>query len=100
MSNSLSRERERKRKRVVQASCPQVNRLLIGAAHCPQVLLRILGLIAQQSITPSAVHFTHTRRGIWIEIGLESLGEQSMLVLQQKIAALVMVKSVRPLKPK
>lgn len=70
-------------------------RLRVRADHCPQVLLRVLGLIAQQAVIPVTIAAERRTRELRFEIELDGLPDQSAKVLLAKVEAIVAVRSAR-----
>jgi hypothetical protein len=74
-----------------------LNRFEVIADLCPQVLLRILGLIAQNSLIP--VNLVCERRGdhLHARIALDGLPPARAEILLAKIATIVTVRDVLPI---
>lgn len=69
-------------------------RYRITADRCPQVLLRILGLIAQHVELPGSVACTRHDDRIDAEVAIDSLSPERAEILRLKLAAIVTVRDV------
>lgn len=67
---------------------------VVTASLCPQVLLRILGLFAQQSIIPQSIHCEQCENELHATVALINLSSQQAEILHAKIASIVMVQRV------
>lgn len=70
-------------------------RLRVEAQLCPQIMMRVLGLIAQQAIVPAAIQFERRARSVRFEIDLDGLSEQSAQILLEKVRMIVTVRDAR-----
>lgn len=67
---------------------------LIEATSCPHVVLRLLGLFAQQGLLPERVEAHCSGGAMSIRIWQLGLAEHSAHVIAQKMASMVSVRSV------
>lgn len=77
----------------------RLTRLDVDAGICPQVLLRVLGLISQQGLIPLTVSTERKRRYQRFMIELDDLSEHGAAVLVKKIESIVMVRSANLVRP-
>ena len=70
-------------------------RLQVDAGICPQVLLRVLGLISQQGLVPLNISYERQRHRLRFLIEMDGLSEHSADVLARKVESIVMVRSAR-----
>lgn len=70
-------------------------RLSVTADLCPQITLRVLGLLAQRSIIPATIAVTHRPRSLALVVVFAPADAQQGAVLLAKIEALVGVRRVR-----
>lgn len=59
--------------------------LHVTAESCPQVLLRVLGLIAQQGLIPYAIDFTRSQHSMRFAVAIDSLPPQRLETLLWKV---------------
>lgn len=64
------------------------------ADHCPQVLLRILGLFAQHATVPLSIAADRDDDGLRIAVEIDTLPDATMAVLLAKVQAIVTVRLV------
>lgn len=86
----------------VGATAPEPNRLhcfQIVADPCPQALLRILGLIAQNSLIPLSVVCERHAEQLHAKIALPGLPPERAEILLAKIAAIVTVRDAHMISP-
>ena len=84
------------------ATAPEPNRLhcfQIVADPCPQALLRILGLIAQNSLLPLSVVCERHAEQLHARIELHGLSLNRAEILLAKIAAIVTVRDAHMISP-
>lgn len=62
---------------------------------CPQVTLRVLALLTQQSVEYVTLNIDHQKHGIVIQFIIEALEHSRLEKLQTKIEAIVMVREVK-----
>jgi len=70
-------------------------RLSVTADLCPQITLRVLGLLAQRSIIPASIIVTGRPRSLLLVILLARDHAQQGAVLLAKVEALVGVRRAR-----
>ncbi|KQM17231.1 hypothetical protein ASE73_09630 [Sphingomonas sp. Leaf24] len=70
-------------------------RLSVTADLCPQITLRILGLLAQRSIIPVTIAVTRRPRSLAMVVVFVPADAQQSAVLLAKIEALVGVRRAR-----
>lgn len=73
----------------------RVTRFDVTADLCPQVLLRILGLVAQHSLVPLGVSVRRRMDRLDASIRVTGLSPHAADVLLAKIAAIVAVREAR-----
>ena len=76
----------------------RVARLVVVADICPQVYLRVLGLLAQRDVVPLSMRFDHRPRSLRFEIDVEQHVAGQADIIAAKAGAIVSVRSVRWLK--
>lgn len=69
--------------------------LQVSAHICPQVLLRVLGLVAQHGAIPYSIGFARRPRSLHVEIVIDSLDQRAAEILLHKIRAVPMVRTAR-----
>lgn len=69
--------------------------LTIDTAICPQVTLRVLGLLAQRSLIPLAIAAERRSRSMRLVIELDTLTGAEAELLLAKIEAIVMVRRAK-----
>lgn len=67
----------------------------IAAAASPQLLMRLLGLLAQRDLLPVSVALTRTEDGMRLRIAQEGLNAWQADVIGEKMRAMPEVESVR-----
>ena len=70
-------------------------RFRVDAELCPHVMLRVLGLIAQQAVVPAAIRFERSARSVRFEVEVDGLSEHSAQILLEKVRMIVMVRNAR-----
>lgn len=70
-------------------------RLTVETEICPQVLLRVLGLLAQRCIVPLTMEAQRSADGMRLEVDMELPADGDSETLTAKIEAIVMVRSAR-----
>lgn len=70
-------------------------RLEVQADHCPQVLLRVLGLFAQRSIIPLSMAASRGADEIALTVEIEAPPAEQAEALVARIESIVMVRSAR-----
>jgi hypothetical protein len=73
----------------------QLVRLLVSTDICPQVLLRVLGLVAQHGAIPWSTSFERRRRSLFIEIEFDAASPERAEMLLHKVRAIPTVRSAR-----
>jgi hypothetical protein len=68
---------------------------LVTAERCPQILCRLIGLVAQQDRLTSRVDAIDTGRILRITIHVPGLGEQGAAIIAEKMRQSVSVRTVR-----
>ena len=68
---------------------------MVSAAPCPQVLLRVLGLFAQQDLLLDHIDASRTRRSLRITISVSDLEPHRATIIAEKMRQVVRVRSVR-----
>ena len=84
------------------ATAPVPNRLNcfhVVADSCPQALLRILGLVAQNSLIPLSVVCERHEDRLHAKIALYGLSPERAEILLHKIAAIVTVRNAHMTSP-
>lgn len=69
--------------------------LRVSAYICPQVVLRVLGLVAQHGAIPYSIGFARRPRSLRVEIVIDSLDQSAAEILLHKIRAVPMVRTAR-----
>ena len=77
------------------ASAPYLHRFHVTADHCPQAMLRILGLIAQNSLVPRRIVCERLEDRLYAEIAVTGLAPERAEILLAKIATIVTVREAR-----
>lgn len=72
----------------------QLTRLDIEAEDCPQVLLRVLGLVARDSTIPVTIEASRQPDGIVIALELDGLTAQASELVAHRIAGFPTVRKV------
>lgn len=67
--------------------------LRVSAFICPQILLRVLGLVAQHGAIPYSIGFARRPHSVRIDIVIDSLTPRAAEILLHKIRALPMVRT-------
>lgn len=67
----------------------------ITAERCPQMLCRLIGLVAQQDRITSSVSATDTGRILRVTIRVPGMPEHGAAIIAQKMRQLVNVRTVR-----
>lgn len=70
-------------------------RLSVTADLCPQITLRVLGLLAQRSIIPATIAVTRRPRSLLLAIEFAPADAQQSAAMLAKIEALVGVRRAR-----
>jgi hypothetical protein len=70
----------------------RLNHFQVTAELCPQVLLRILGLVSQHALIPRNVVCERREDGLHVEIEVDGLPDERAEILLAKMAAIVMVR--------
>lgn len=78
-----------------KVSRERLARLEVETAICPQVLLRVLGLLAQRWIVPFTIAATRRDEFIALVVEMEALPSDQAEALVAKIEAIMMVRSAR-----
>lgn len=73
----------------------RIARLEVEAGHCPQVLLRVLGLIAQRSIVPFTIVASRSDDDLALSVEIEALPPHQAEALVARVESIVMVRSAR-----
>jgi acetolactate synthase regulatory subunit len=68
---------------------------VVTADHCPQILLRILGLFAQQDLAVDQVAASASRRSLRATVFVSDLDERRVAIIAEKMRQLVMVRTVQ-----
>ncbi|MBC9034037.1 hypothetical protein IAG41_16740 [Sphingomonas sp. JC676] len=100
MTNSQPAVRDADRPSTVVASRTKqprntLARLRVEAQLCPQVMMRVLGLIAQQAIVPATIQFERRTRSVRFEIAVDGLSDHSAEILLEKVRMIVTVRNAR-----
>ena len=69
-------------------------RLVVTAERCPQVLLRLLNLFAQQDLVIDHVAASTSRRSLRATICVSNCDEHRLAIIAEKMRQLVMVRTV------
>lgn len=67
----------------------------ITAERCPQVLCRLLGLVAQQGRLVAWLHVKSSTRSYRVSLGVPEIDSHRAEILGHKMGALVSVRTVR-----
>jgi len=70
-------------------------RLTVISEVCPQVVLRVLGLIAQQGRLPLSIAVERRARSQQLIVVLDDFAEHQAAILVEKVRTIVMVRSAR-----
>jgi hypothetical protein len=81
------------------ACAPYLHRFHVTADLCPQAMLRILGLIAQNSLIPRRVVCERLEDRLYAEIAVAGLSADRAEILLAKIATIVTVRDARLMTP-
>ena len=73
---------------------PYLHRFHVTADLCPQAMLRILGLIAQNSLIPRRVVCERLEDRLFAEISVAGLSAERAEILLAKIESIVTVRAV------
>jgi len=68
---------------------------VVTAERCPQILCRLLGLVAQQDRMVARVDALDTRRILRVELSVTDIDARSATILAEKMRQLVRVRTVR-----
>jgi acetolactate synthase regulatory subunit len=68
---------------------------VVTADHCPQILLRILGLFAQQDLVVDQVAASASHRSVRATVSVRDLDERRAAIIAEKMRQLVMVRTVQ-----
>lgn len=74
--------------------CAELTRLDIEADDCPQVLLRVLGLVARDSTIPVTIEASRLADGIAIALELDGLTAQASELVAHRIAGFPAVRKI------
>ncbi|MEZ0242487.1 MAG: hypothetical protein ACAH11_03880 [Sphingomonas sp.] len=77
------------------APAPGLHRFKVTADLCPQAMLRILGLVAQNGLVPRRVVCERLEDRLYAEISVTGLTPDRAEILLAKIATIVTVRDVR-----
>lgn len=69
--------------------------LQVVADHCPQILLRVLGLVARHGAIPHTIVFERRPRSLRIEVAVDALGPGTLENLAHKVGTIPTVRSAR-----
>lgn len=69
--------------------------LAVDAEPCPQALLRVLGMIAQQGLVAMSIVAERTDDGQRVAVAIDALPEERMEVLLARLEAIVAVRGAR-----
>lgn len=69
--------------------------LTVDTAICPQVTLRVLGVLAQRSLVPLAIAAERRSRSMRLVIELDTLADADAELLVAKVEAIVMVRRAK-----
>ena len=78
----------------VKTPCSDLVRLNIEADDCPQVLLRVLGLVARDGTIPVTIEAARLEEGIAIAIELDRVLVNRCESMVHRIAGIVAVRAV------
>lgn len=70
-------------------------RLRVTADLCPQMMLRILGVVSRQSAIPRSVAADRSAQQLQVDIALDDLAGDALDRMRAQMAAIVGVRSVR-----
>jgi len=81
------------------APAPYLYRFHVTADLCPQAMLRILGLIAQNSLIPRRIVCERLEDRLYAEIAVAGLSPERAEILLAKIATIVTVRDAKLMPP-
>jgi hypothetical protein len=67
--------------------------IVVLSEICPLVVLRILGIIARQSLVPFTIELHRSTRSLNLRIEIERLPDQAAEVLINRVSSIPMVRS-------
>jgi acetolactate synthase regulatory subunit len=73
----------------------QMVRLEVEAEICPNVILRVLDILAHRSLIPFSIETARAEDGIRLAVEIEPLSGAELSMLTSKIAAIIFVRSAR-----
>lgn len=73
---------------------PEAVHLRVTADLCPQMMLRILGVVSRQSAIPRSVAADRSAEGLQLDIALDGLATDALDRMRAQMAAIVGVRSV------
>jgi acetolactate synthase regulatory subunit len=79
---------------------PEVARLTIEADRCVELLPRVLGVLAQQSLIPAAISFQALDDSLSLTLDLDSPAQPTACLLVGRIERIVAIRSVTLAMPK
>lgn len=79
---------------------PEVARLTIEADRCVELLPRVLGVLAQQSLIPAAISFQALDDSLSLTLDLDSPAQPTTSLLVGRIERIVAIRSVTLAMPK
>ena len=79
---------------------PEVARLTIEADRCVELLPRVLGVLAQQSLIPAAISFQALDDSLSLTLDLDSPEQPTACLLVGRIERIVAIRSVTLAMPK
>ncbi|MBX3563606.1 MAG: hypothetical protein KF730_03410 [Sphingomonas sp.] len=95
MQNSPARAAAPSHVPSVKVPRERVVRLAVETEICPQVLLRVLGLLAQRWIVPLTISAQRSDESMRLEVEIEVPADGDYASLVAKIEEVVMVRSAR-----
>ena len=73
----------------------RIARISVYAMLCPQLLPRVLGLVAQHALVPLTIMSQRRRTTMRLDIEVDGLPEAATAILVEKIRAIITVRSAQ-----
>lgn len=78
---------------------PEVARLTIEADRCVELLPRVLGVLAQQSLIPAAISFQALNESLSLTLDLHDPEQRTVSLLVGRIERIVAIRSISLVTP-
>lgn len=78
---------------------PEVARLTIEADRCVELLPRVLGILAQQSLIPAAISFQARNDSLSLTLDLDDPEQRTAALLVGRIERIVAIRSITFARP-